>query len=99
MELNHAGNYAWRLHLFAVAIFLQEAESRGMTPVQYAALHKVGSASGVDRQAWARTIGLDSSIFAGTADRLEARRLTQRSASPDHLRVRLLTSSDWGRRC
>jgi len=84
------GHYIRRLQQIAVAIFLQETEKHGVTPVQYAALHQVGRAPGVDQRTLARAIGLDTSTIAGVIDRLEARGLMQRSASPEDRRVRLL---------
>jgi DNA-binding MarR family transcriptional regulator len=84
------GHYIRRLQQIAVAIFLQETERHGVTPVQYAALHKVGVAPGIDQRTLARAIGLDTSTIAGVIDRLEARGLMQRNASPEDRRVRLL---------
>lgn len=85
------GHYIRRLQQIAVAIFLQETEKHGATPVQYAALQKVGIAPGIDQRTLARSIGLDTSTIAGVIDRLEARGLMQRSASPEDRRVRLLS--------
>jgi DNA-binding MarR family transcriptional regulator len=90
------GHYIRRLHQIAVAIFLQETELHGLTPVQYAALSKVGLAPGIDQRTLARSIGLDTSTIAGVIDRLEARGLMQRSASPEDRRVRLLSLSRAG---
>ena len=84
------GHYIRRLQQIAVAIFLQETGKHGITPVQYAALHKIGIAPGIDQRTLARAIGLDTSTVAGVVDRLEARGLMQRSASPEDRRVRLL---------
>lgn len=80
-----------RLHQIAVALFMQETESFGVTPVQYAALQAVQNAPGIDQRTLARTIGFDTSTIAGVIDRLEARGLMQRSASAQDRRVRLLT--------
>jgi DNA-binding MarR family transcriptional regulator len=85
------GYYIRRLHQIAVAIFLQETEAHGLTPVQYGALSKVGLTPGVDQRTLARSIGLDTSTIAGVVDRLEARGLMQRQASPQDRRVRLLS--------
>lgn len=85
------GHYIRRLHQIAVAIFLQETEAHGVTPVQYAALQSVGDTPGIDQRTLARTIGLDTSTIAGVLDRLETRGLLSRSASPGDRRVRLLT--------
>ena len=85
------GHYIRRLHQIAVAIFLQETEAHGLTPVQYAALSQVGLTPGVDQRTLAGSIGLDPSTTAGVIDRLEARGLMQRQASPEDRRVRLLS--------
>ena len=90
------GHYIRRLQQIAVAIFLQETEKHGVTPVQYAALHKIGNAPGLDQRTLARSIGLDTSTTAGVIDRLEARGLMRRSASPEDRRVRLLNLTDAG---
>lgn len=90
------GYYIRRLHQIAVAIFLQETEAHGLTPVQYAALSQVDLTPGVDQRTLARSIGLDTSTVAGVIDRLEARGLMQRMASPEDRRVRLLSLTDDG---
>ena len=91
------GHHIRRLHQIAVAIFLQEIEPHGLTPVQYGAMQTVGNAPGIDQRTLAGTIGLDTSTIGGVIDRLEARGLLQRNASPDDRRVRLLTLTDAGR--
>ena len=80
-----------RLHQISVAIFMQETEAFGVTPVQYAALQAVGHQPGMDQRTLARTIGFDTSTIAGVIDRLESRGLMQRNASAQDRRVRLLT--------
>ena len=91
------GYHIRRLQQIAVALFLQEAEPFGVTPVQYAALKGVASAPGADQRTLARTIGLDTSTTGGVVDRLEARGLLLRSAKPEDRRVRLLTLTREGR--
>jgi DNA-binding MarR family transcriptional regulator len=86
-----------RLHQIAVAIFLQETEAHGVTPVQYAALQTVDDTPDIDQRTLAGTIGLDTSTIASVLDRLELRGLLSRSASPDDKRVRRLTLTDAGR--
>jgi DNA-binding MarR family transcriptional regulator len=81
----------------AVAIFLEETEAHGITPVQYAALTAIDGAPGIDQRTLARTIGFDTSTITGVIDRLESRGLMQRDASPDDRRVRLLSLTDGGR--
>lgn len=91
------GHYIRRLHQIAVAIFLQETEAHGLTPVQFAALHQAGATPGVDQRTLARSIGLDTSTTAGVIDRLEARGLMERRPSPDDRRVRLLSLTESGK--
>jgi DNA-binding MarR family transcriptional regulator len=90
------GFYIRRLQHIAVAIFLQETEAHGVTPVQYAGLRAVAATPGIDQRTLARSIGLDTSTIAGVIDRLEARGLMQRNASPDDRRVRLLSLTPEG---
>ena len=90
------GHYIRRLQQIAVAIFLQETEDHGVTPVQFAALQTVCNTPGVDQRTLARSIGLDTSTIAGVIDRLEARGLLVRSTTPDDRRVRLLSLTDEG---
>lgn len=90
------GHYIRRLQQIAVAIFLQETDSLGVTPVQYGALQTVANTPGIDQGTLARTIGFDTSTIAGVIDRLEARGLLRRSPSPEDRRVRQLTLTDEG---
>jgi MarR family transcriptional regulator, lower aerobic nicotinate degradation pathway regulator len=91
------GHHIRRLHQIAVAIFLQETEAHGLTPVQYAAMQAVANTPGLDQRTLAGTVGFDTSTIGGVIDRLEARGLITRSASPSDRRVRLLTLTDAGR--
>jgi len=90
------GHYIRRLQQIAVAIFLQETDGHGVTPVQYAALQSVCNTPGLDQRSLARSIGLDTSTIAGVVDRLEARALLVRNTTPDDRRVRLLSLTDEG---
>ena len=90
------GHHIRRLQQIAVAIFLQETEPYGITPVQFAALQSVANTPGLDQRTLARSIGLDTSTIAAVIDRLEARGLMLRSASPDDRRVRLLSLTNDG---
>jgi MarR family transcriptional regulator, lower aerobic nicotinate degradation pathway regulator len=85
------GHHIRRLQQIAVAVFLQETEAHGVTPVQYAALQAVANSPGLDQRTLAGTIGFDTSTIGGVVDRLEARGLLARSASKNDRRVRLLT--------
>ena len=91
------GHQIRRLQQIAVAIFLQETETHGITPVQCAAMITAGNGSGMDQRTLARTIGFDTSTIAGVVDRLEARGLLRRSMSALDARVRLITLTEKGR--
>jgi MarR family transcriptional regulator, lower aerobic nicotinate degradation pathway regulator len=91
------GHHIRRLHQIAVAIFLQETEAHGLTPVQYAAMQAAANTPGLDQRTLASTVGFDTSTIGGVIDRLEARGLISRSASPTDRRVRLLTLTEAGR--
>jgi DNA-binding MarR family transcriptional regulator len=84
------GHAIRQLQQIAVAIFLEESEATGVTPVQYAALQAVANQPGIDQRSLAGAVGLDTSTIASVIDRLEARGLLSRSLSPDDRRVRLL---------
>jgi len=84
------GHYIRRLQQIAVAIFLEEAEAVGLTPVQFAALAAVRRQPMLDQRTLAGLIGFDTSTIAGVIDRLERRALLARNPSPADRRVRLL---------
>lgn len=90
------GFHIRRLQQIAVAVFLEETQEHGVTPVQYAALAAVQRQPGVDQRTLARTIGFDTSTIGSVIDRLEARGWMQRNASPTDRRVRMLTLTDDG---
>jgi DNA-binding MarR family transcriptional regulator len=85
------GHYIRRLQQMAVAIFLEETEAHGITPVQYATLQAVHDRPQHDQRTLSRSIGFDTSTIGGVIDRLEKRGLMQRNASDEDRRVRLLT--------
>jgi DNA-binding MarR family transcriptional regulator len=84
------GYYIRRLQQIAVAIFLEETQAHGITPVQYAALFAASRQPGLDQRTLAGQIGFDTSTIGGVIDRLERRGLVERQASPTDRRVRLL---------
>ena len=90
------GHAIRRLHQASVAFFSQEIGDLGITPVQYAILQMVHNHPGFDQRTLARNIALDTSTTAGVVDRLEARGVITRSASPDDRRVRLLSLTPAG---
>lgn len=90
------GHHIRRLQQIAVALFLQETEAYGLTPVQFAALQAVASTPGMDQRTLARTIGLDTSTTGGVVDRLQVRGWLERQAHPEDRRVRRLALTDDG---
>jgi MarR family transcriptional regulator, lower aerobic nicotinate degradation pathway regulator len=90
------GHYIRRLQQVAVAIFMEETQAHGITPVQFAALTAVQQQPGIDQRTLAKRISFDTSTIGGVIDRLEARSLMLRNASPDDKRVRLLTLTTEG---
>ena len=88
---NYPGYHIRRLQQIAVAVFMEETEEFGVTPVQYAALSAVLRQPGIDQRTLARNIGFDTSTIGSVIDRLEARGLMLRNANPTDRRVRLLT--------
>lgn len=90
------GHHIRRLQQMAVAVFLQETQGYGITPVQYGALLTVQRQPGLDQRSLANLMGLDTSTTAGVVDRLEARGLLRRSASTTDRRVKLLGITEDG---
>jgi MarR family transcriptional regulator, lower aerobic nicotinate degradation pathway regulator len=91
VELNdQPGFHIRRLQQIAVAVFLQETEGQGITPVQYAALQTVADQPGIDQRTLAGAIAFDTSTIAGVLDRLEARGWLARTVDPEDKRVRRL---------
>ncbi len=90
------GYFIRRQQQIAVAIFLEEAEPHGVTPVQFAALLTVARQPGLDQRSLAATIGLDTSTVASVIDRLEARGLMTRQPSLEDRRLRLLHATPAG---
>ena len=91
------GYFIRRLQQIAVAIFLEETQAHGITPVQYAALHAALQQPGLDQRTLAATIGFDTSTIGGVIDRLELKGLVQREVSAQDRRARQLTLTSEGR--
>ena len=94
---NYPGYHIRRLQQIAVAVFMEEAQPFGVTPVQYGAMSAVLRRPGIDQRTLARTIGFDTSTIGSVIDRLQARGLMVRNASASDRRVRLLTLTAKGR--
>jgi DNA-binding MarR family transcriptional regulator len=79
-----------RLQQMAVSIFLEEAAEFDITPVQYGALAALAAFPGTDQGRLALTIGTDRTTVSGVIDRLEAKALVERRASPTDRRTNLV---------
>lgn len=90
------GHLVRRLHQVSVAIFSEELQALGLTPLQFAVLSEVSRHPGLDQRSLARRVALDASTTGGVVDRLEARGALRRQLSPEDRRVRLLHLTDAG---
>lgn len=90
------GHLIRRLQQIAVAIFLDEIQAFGITPVQFSALTAIQREPNLDQRTVAGRIGFDTSTFGSVIDRLEARGLVVRNVSLGDRRVRLLNITDAG---
>jgi DNA-binding MarR family transcriptional regulator len=84
------GHCIRRLQQIAVAVFMQESLTSGVTPVQFAVLQTLADQPGIDQRTLAGVVSFDTSTIGGVVDRLEARGLLTRNLSPGDRRVRLL---------
>ena len=90
------GHLIRRAQQIAVALFMEECADLDLTPVQYAALVAVREHPGIDATRLSALIAFDRSTLGNVLERLEARKLVQRYASPDDKRVKLLRLSPAG---
>ena len=79
-----------RMQQIAVALFVEECKSFDLTPVQYAALIAIHTHPGIDATRLSAVIAFDRSTLGNVIERLEAKKLIDRKASPDDKRVKLL---------
>ena len=84
------GYYIRRLQQIAVALFLEETQAQGITPVQFAALSAAYRQPGLDQRSLAASIGFDTSTIGGVIDRLEQKGLVERVVSAQDRRARQL---------
>jgi len=84
------GHLIRRAQQIAVAIFIDECAEFDLTPVQYAALVAIRDNPAIDATRLSALIALDRSTLGQLLERLEARRLASRFASPGDKRVKLL---------
>lgn len=93
------GHLIRRLQQVAVAVFHSEVEAIGfdMTPVQFAALTRVGDHPGIDQATLAGLIAYDRTTIAGVVDRLVTKGFLSREVSPADRRAKVLHMTEAGR--
>jgi len=79
-----------RMQQIAVAIFMEECSAFDLTPVQYAALVAIQTHPGIDATRLSAVIAFDRSTLGSVIERIEAKGLVERKASPDDKRIKLL---------
>jgi MarR family transcriptional regulator, lower aerobic nicotinate degradation pathway regulator len=79
-----------RMQQIAVAIFMEECRAFDLTPVQYAALVAIQTHRGIDATRLSAVIAFDRSTLGNVIERIEAKGLVERKASPDDKRIKLL---------
>lgn len=85
-----------RLHQIYVAIYLQECEAFGTTPVQSSVMQVLLLKPGLDQAALAGEIGVDRTTTSNVLSRLEKRGVVRREASVDDKRLRRAFLTDDG---
>jgi DNA-binding MarR family transcriptional regulator len=79
-----------RMQQIAVAIFVEECEAYGLTPVQYAALVAIQTHPGIDATRLSAVIAFDRSTLGNVIERLETKAHVERKPSREDKRVKLL---------
>jgi DNA-binding MarR family transcriptional regulator len=92
------GHLIRRAQQIAVAIFMEECAGLDLTPVQYAALVAIREHPGVDATRLSALIAFDRSTLGNVLERLEAKGLIERTASPADKRIKVLHLRPEGRR-
>lgn len=86
-----------RVHQIHHALFMEECQPFGITPVQYGLLTALATRGTLDQISLAEELGIDRSNVAEVLSRLESRGLIARAANPADRRAKLATLTDAGR--
>jgi DNA-binding MarR family transcriptional regulator len=79
-----------RMQQIAVALFMEECKTFGLTPVQYAALVAIRTHPGIDATRLSAVIAFDRSTLGSVIERLEAKKYVERKPAREDKRVKLL---------
>jgi MarR family transcriptional regulator, lower aerobic nicotinate degradation pathway regulator len=88
MMFRRPGFLVRRLHQIYVAIYFQNCERFGTTPVQSSVMQVLLAQPGMDQIALAGEIGIDRTTASSVLSRLEARGIVKREADPDDKRTK-----------
>src|SRR6201998_1631485 len=82
--LEKPGHLIRRLQQIALALFMDQTEAFGITPVQYSAIIAISNHPGIDQTALCNIIAFDRTTIGGVVGRLERKHLIKRlGGSPD----------------
>jgi DNA-binding MarR family transcriptional regulator len=84
------GHLIRRAHQFSTAVFMEEAKSVALTPVQFSALIVISDRPGVDAKRVSDLIFFDPSTIGNVLDRLEKRGLIVRKPGLEDRRTKRL---------
>lgn len=90
------GHLFRRAQQIAWAIFMEECQDFGITPVQYAALLAIDQSPGIDATRLSDVIAFDRSTLGNVLERLENRGLIARSEDAADRRVKRLRLTEVG---
>jgi DNA-binding MarR family transcriptional regulator len=96
--LDKPGHLIRRLQQIALALFMEQAEPFGITPVQYSALIAIGNHPGIDQTALCNVIAFDRTTIGGVVGRLEKKKLIKRVSGAHDRRTKSLHITPAGRR-
>ncbi len=92
------GHLIRRLHQISFALFLDQAKTFGVTPVQYAALVAIGRHPGIDQTTLCNVIAFDRTTIGGVVGRLQRKKLITRVGGAHDRRTKALYITAAGRR-
>ena len=88
--LEMPGHLIRRLHQISFALFLDQAKTLDITPVQYAALVAIHSHPGIDATRLSAVIAFDRSTLGSVIERLQVKGFVERKPAREDKRVKLL---------
>jgi DNA-binding MarR family transcriptional regulator len=96
--LEKPGHLIRRLQQIALALFMDQTEDFGITPVQYSAIIAISNHPGIDQTALCNVIAFDRSTIGGVVGRLEKKKLIRRLNGARDRRTKSLHITPAGRR-